>query len=100
MKKLLVSVSVLVLLFCMIVPAHAATTVSVNSQEASRGDTVTFDAAISGSVVVGSGSVSVSYDSSVLELVSGSCGVGGAMLATFDANTGLGAFAFQGTGTA
>ncbi len=77
----------------------AGTSVNVNDETAYRGETVTFNATLSESVVVGSGSLAVSYDSSVLELTGGSCNVSGAMLANFDVAKGKGAFAFSGTNT-
>ena len=74
------------------------TIVNVENKNAYRGETVTFNATISESVEVGSGALSLSYDSSVLELTGGSCNVNGAMLSHFDVSKGKGAFAFSGTG--
>ena len=77
----------------------AGLSVNVNDETAYRGDTVTFNATLSESVEVGSGSLALSYDSNVLELISGTCNVSGAMLSNFDVAKGKGAFAFSGTGT-
>ena len=78
----------------------AGTSVNVNDETAYRGETVTFNATLSESVVVGSGSLAISYyDPNVLELTGGSCNVSGAMLANFDVAKGKGAFAFSGTNT-
>ena len=77
----------------------AGLSANVNDETAYRGDTVTFNATLSESVEVGSGSLALSYDSDVLELVSGTCNVSGAMLSNFDVAKGKGAFAFSGTGT-
>ena len=77
----------------------AGASVNVNSETAYRGETVTFNATLSESVVVGSGSLAISYDPNVLELTGGSCNVSGAMLANFDVAKGKGAFAFSGTNT-
>lgn len=82
-----------------LIVSAAGMSVNINDETAYRGDTVTFYATLSESVDVGSGSVSLSYDSTVLELDGGSCNVSGAMLANFDVTKGKGAFAFSGTGT-
>ena len=85
---------------CVAFAASAAgLSANVNDETAYRGDTVTFNATLSESVEVGSGSLALSYDSDVLELVSGTCNVSGAMLSNFDVAKGKGAFAFSGTGT-
>lgn len=77
----------------------AGLSANVNDETAYRGQTVTFNATLSESVTVGSGSLALSYDSNVLELIDGSCNVSGAMLSNFDVSKGKGAFAFSGTGT-
>lgn len=89
----------LVSMFCFacIVLSASAAGVSVNSVTAYRGDTVTFYATLTEEVEVGSGGMELIYAADVLELVSGSCDVAGASLATFDTATGKGAFAFAGT---
>ena len=95
-KRLVLTVAVF-LLTCMAITVNAAN-VNINSVSAERGETVTFDVALSGSETVGGGSVSVShYDSNVLELTGGTCNVSGAMLSTFDPKTGKGGFFFNGT---
>ena len=97
-RKILVFLFIILLLSSMIITSYAADA-SVNDVNASRGDTVIFNATLSGSETVGMGGVALSYDSSVLELASGTCEVSGTMLTNFDINTGLGAFMFAGTGT-
>ena len=96
-KVLTLLITILILTFMTII-ANAANA-SVNDITAYCGDTVTFSATLSGSETVGMGGVSVSYDSNVLELVSGTCEVSGAMLTNFDVSTGMGAFMFSGTGS-
>jgi len=96
-RSLFVTFTLIVVSVCLSIFALAAdASVSVNSETASPGDTVTFKATLSGSIAVGSGSVAVSYDPDVLELVDGSCNVSGAPLTNFDKSKGKGAFAFFG----
>lgn len=97
MKKRFLTFALLLLLaVLMAFPVHAASaTVKVNSVTAQRGDTVTMTATLSSAVTVGSGSVELSYDSSVLELVSGTWNVSGMMLADFDSSDKRGVFAFN-----
>ena len=103
-KNLIKILSIIFALFalstCVALAVSAAgTSVNVNDETAYRGETVTFNATLSESVEVGSGALSLSYKSEVLELVSGTCNVSGAMLSNFDVAKGKGAFAFSGTGT-
>ena len=97
-RKIFVLLTTILLLTGMVTTVYAADA-SVNSIKASRGDTVTFSATLSGSETVGMGGVELKYSSDVLELVSGTCEVSGAMLTNFDTSTGMGAFMFSGTGT-
>ena len=100
-------IKILVLIFTLITlstcvalaVSAAGASVNVNSETAYRGEMVTFNATLSESIEVGSGSLAISYDPNVLELTSGSCNVSGAMLANFDVVKGKGAFAFSGTNT-
>ena len=99
-KLLSVIFTLIALSTCVALAVSAAgTSVNVNDETAYRGETVTFNATLSESVVVGSGSLAISYDPNVLELTGGSCNVSGAMLANFDVAKGKGAFAFSGTNT-
>lgn len=96
-KKLLIMASILTLLLIVIaIPVNAAdATSNVNSQTAHRGDTVTFEATLANGIVVGSGGVSLSYDNTVLRLVSGEWKVSGTLLSSFDMTKEVGAFAFM-----
>ena len=99
-KILSVIFTLIALSTCVALAVSAAgTSVNVNDETAYRGETVTFNATLSESVTVGSGSLAISYDPNVLELTGGSCNVSGAMLANFDVAKGKGAFAFSGTST-
>ena len=98
MKKRMIWVVCLVLIAALtVMPAMAAGSVSASlsadRSSASTGSTVTFTVYAEVDSC-GSGGVEVSYDSSVFEMVSGSCTLGGTDLAYFDTSTKDGAFAF------
>ena len=93
MKKLLVTVFAVIMLLSLMVTVFAAgLTASVNDCRSCRGDTVRFTVNLSNRVEVKSGSVSVQYDSSVLELVSGEWYIDGAESCTFDLPSNSGTF--------
>ena len=97
-KRLLIPIlAVLLLVALSILPVFAASaTANVNSVSANRGGTVTMTVTLAKGVTVGSGAVELSYDKAVLELVKGEWNVSNTMLATFDASTNKGAFAYMG----
>ena len=103
MKKRLIPALCLVLaLLLTAMPAMAAGYVSVSlsagSSSAAEGDTVNFTVYAEVDSC-GSGGVEVSFDSSVFEMVSGSCNISGTDLSYFDPAARDGAFAFSGTGS-
>ena len=93
MKKLLSLLTALCLVYLLTVPAHAAGSVSLrisaSSSTVSRGDTVTFTVSVSGSGTVTSYGLALSYDTSVFEMVGGSCTVSGAALSDFTPGSGF-----------
>ena len=93
MKKLLTFLVSVCLVCALIVPAHAAGSVSLrisaSSSTVSRGDTVTFTVTISGSGDITSYGLDLSYDTSVFEMVGGSCTVSGAALSDFTPGSGF-----------
>ena len=99
MKKRLLF-PLLALLFAMtlsFLPAFAAgidATANVSSATAYRGETVTLTLSLKEGVTVGSGSVSLTYDKSVLELESAEWTVSNTMLVNFDSAKNKGAFAY------
>lgn len=93
MKKLLMTVLTAIMLFSLAVSVTASgLTASVDDCIGYRGDTVTFAVHLSETTVVKSGSVRVSYDASVLELVGGHWVINGVASSTFDPATGSGTF--------
>ena len=103
MKKRLIPALCLVLaLLLTAMPAMAAGYVSVSlsagSSSAAEGDTVNFTVYAEVDSC-GSGGVEVSFDSSVFEMVSGSCNISGTGLSDFSTSNRDGIFAFDGTGS-
>lgn len=98
MKRIITFLCVAVLVCTMIITASAATGVSASlsrsNSSINAGDKVTIT--LSGKATgCSSGGVEVSYNSSVFELVSGSCVVSGAFMKDFDTKTKDGVFAFD-----
>ena len=94
MKKLTTVCLCLLLVAALATTAFAATGFSVkaSSSSLSRGDSVTLTFSVSSSSEATSYGLMLSYDSSVFELVSGSCNVSGALVSSF--SNGF-AFMFQ-----
>ena len=82
-KKSVFLIVLIILCTCTIVISGEGTSINVNNEVAYRGETVTFQATISESIEVGSGALELSYDDSVLELLSGTCNVSNAVLSNF-----------------
>ena len=97
-KKLLIPIlAVLLLAVLTVMPVFAASaTANTSSVSANRGSTVTLTVTLAKGGTVGSGSIALDYDSSVLEFVKGEWNVTGTMLANFDASKNKGAFAYAG----
>ena len=93
MKKLLSFLVSVCLVCALIVPAHAASSVnfhiSASSSTVSRGDEITFTVTVSGSGAVKSYGLVLSFDTSVFEMVGGSCTVSGAEIAKFTSDKGF-----------
>lgn len=96
MKKIIFTAIVAILLASMfIISASAAgATATTSGKSCAQGGTVTLTVNLSNVSDITSGSVAVSYDKSVLELVSATWNVKDTMLATFDNATNKGAFAY------
>lgn len=98
MQRKFMSILCLLLVITMTIPAMAATSCSIslsaNDTSVNAGDSVT----ISVSATVDScsqGSIEISYDSKVFELVSGECTLSGADIKYFDTSSKDGGFAFE-----
>ena len=81
MKKLLTILLFFTLLSVAVLPAQAASgsmQLSASSTNLKRGDTFTLSVSLSGGNAVSNGGLVLSYNSSALELVSGSCNISGA----------------------
>lgn len=96
MKRVLLIILCVLSLTTLMIPASAAgnTAFSMSASKTTlhRGDTVTYTVSVSGSEPATSYGFMLSYDSSVLELVEGSCTVTGTLVSSF--NNGF-AFMFQ-----
>lgn len=102
MKKVISSLIIALLLLTSVLAISASAaglTATVSNKSCAREGTVTIDVTLSQSVTVKDGAVTVVYDSSILELVNAEWKVSSAILTTYDKDTNLGAFAFNGTGT-
>ena len=89
--------SVLLLLYC--IPLHAfALEIDIDDVVADKGEIVEFTVELSESVVVKSGGIEVTFDPDVLEVVSAEWSLSNAIMAHYDAEKKLGAFAYM-TGT-
>lgn len=90
MKKLLSFLLSICLVCLLTAPAYAAgsihISVSPSSSSVSRGEEVTFTVTVSGSGQVTSYGLMISYDTSVFELVGGSCTASGAFMANFSSD--------------
>ena len=96
MKKFILSLFALMLLFCLALPAYAASAqmhIGVSSGTVSRGDNVTVTVKLSNGSAVSNGGIVLKYDSSILSYEGGSCNVSGA--ATSNVNSGGGVFALE-----
>ncbi len=93
MKKLFSFLLSICLICALTVPAHAAGSISLkvsaSSTTVNRGDTITFTVNVSGSGTVTSYGLQLKYDTSVFEMVSGSCTVSGAALSDFTPGSGF-----------
>lgn len=97
MKKLFVTVLTVVMLISLAGLASASgLTASVDDCIGYRGDTVAFAVHLSETTVAKSGSVRVSYDATVLELVGGQWVINGVASSEFDPSTGSGSFRLSG----
>lgn len=96
MKKLLSLVLCVMILAATAVPVMAASntsfSMSVSDSTPKKGSTVTFTVTVASSEPATSYGLQLSYDSTALELISGSCTVSGTMVSSF--NNGF-AFMFQ-----
>ena len=97
MKKIILTAIIAILIASMFIisVSAAGATATTSSKSCEQGGTVTLTVSLSGASDILSGAVSVSYDDSVLELVSAKWSVSGALLASFDKSTEKGAFAFD-----
>ena len=97
MRKIFAWVLCLVVLCGLAVTANAAGSmrISASSATVTRGETITLSVSLSNSDPIGSGGIILGFDSSAFEIVGGSCGVSGAMLAEVSASRGGGVFALQ-----
>lgn len=101
MKKVISSIIIALLLLTSVLAISASAaglTATVSKKSCAREGTVTLDVTLSQSVKVKDGAVTVAFDSSVLELVSAEWKISSAILTTYDKDTNLGAFAFNGSG--
>lgn len=99
MKKLTCIVLALLLLTALTVPALAASgSVSLSSSASTlyRGDTFSVTASLSSSDAIALGTVTLSYDTSALELTGGSCHVSGASLGQVIPSQKAGTFMLSG----
>lgn len=88
MKRLIPILLCLLLVTALAIPAAAAGSVrfsiSPSSTTVQRGDTITFTVSVSGSEPCTQYGLMLSYDTSVYELVSGSCTASGALFSNFN----------------
>lgn len=102
-KRILFTICALVLLTALAMPAFAAGTAEItitpSKNAAYRGDTVEFTVNISSVANCKAVGVMITYDTSVFEMVSGSCVVSDAVMRSFDAKTGNGELALESART-
>ena len=97
MKRIFVWMLCLAVLGSLALTAYAAGSmrISASNTTVTRGETVTLTVSLSNSDPIGSGAIILGFDSSVFEIVGGSCGVSGALLAEVSASRGGGVFMLQ-----
>lgn len=102
MKKITCIALALILLAALTVPVLAASgsvSLSTSASTVHRGDTFSVTASLSSSDAIALGTVTLSYDSSALELTGGSCHVSGVALGHVIASQKVGTFMLSGDPT-
>ena len=93
MKKIILVISLLLLIFTLNINIKAATTFT--NGQADKGEEVTLEIKLTDSKTVKSGAISFEYDKTLFTIVSAEWKVSNALLTNFDLNTELGAFAYM-----
>lgn len=92
MKKIIITLSGLLLMLCLTFPAYAASAqmrVGVSSGTVYRGDTLTVTVKLTNSSSVSNGGFKLNFDSNIFSYVSGNCNVSGATVSSASASGGV-----------